>query len=81
MAQLFWESELSKKPLGRGFSFEKCCKNGGIQLQRLPEPPPLFKQPFGTNSAAAVTFRSNIRDFNFAFAYTFKFPSGVYNGP
>jgi hypothetical protein len=31
---------------------------------------PLFKKLFGTNSGAAVAFRSNIRGFNSALAYT-----------
>lgn len=50
--------------------FTACCQRGHISLQSLPPPPPFLRQLLDDNDAEAKEFRSNIRQYNMALAFT-----------
>ena len=41
-----------------------CCNNGKVSLQSFPDPPPLLKRLWMSNTPEARLFRENSRSFN-----------------
>jgi hypothetical protein len=50
--------------------FEACCKKGDVALPRIREPPPYLSYLFTGDDPLCRGFRTNIRAYNCAFAFT-----------
>jgi hypothetical protein len=68
-AALHWEQEIAGIQHG-GYRSYPCCRNGSVQLDPMPEPPPVLRQLFTSNTSQARAFRHVIRPLNTALAYT-----------
>lgn len=67
---LHWRDEQLSKSGPSSPVFGRCCNSGKITtLPRLPDPPPAFRELFSADSPIAKEFRSNIRQYNAAFAF------------
>lgn len=66
---LFWADEVSTQS---GRSFSKCCLNGSLSLDYdpIPEPPPLFRELFGSNSSRAKLLSPALSSFFFLLSLT-----------
>lgn len=50
--------------------FETCCKKGDVKLEILRPPPPYIQYLLDSLEAIARTYRTRIREYNSAFAFT-----------
>lgn len=65
-----WASEkVSSSPVQRP-EFTACCQRGGVSLHRLSPPPPFLRGILESDDAEGKQFRSNIRQYNMALAFT-----------
>ena len=65
---LHWHSECMQRI--RLPTFEDCCKKGKVILPRLEPLPPVLDRLFTQTSSEASAFRTNIRQYNSAIAFT-----------
>ena len=64
------ESSASRRPRGGEASFESCCKQGKVQIERMrPLPEPLNALMSGGDTQARA-FREGLRRWNSIFAFT-----------
>lgn len=67
---LHWmEERLTQSSLSNP-TFGSCCKHGEVALPEPLDPPPFLHFLFTSNERQALEFRSNIRQYNAAFAFT-----------
>jgi hypothetical protein len=68
-AALHWEQEIEGIQRGNYRSFP-CCRNGSVQLDAMPDPPPILRELFTANIPQARVFCQVVRPLNTALAYT-----------
>ena len=59
------DRRLKEEPL-----FGTCCSNGNVQLLKLSQLPPTLLELYTTDTSIAKDFRTHIRKYNSALAFT-----------
>ncbi|KAI0750069.1 hypothetical protein C8Q80DRAFT_1314819 [Daedaleopsis nitida] len=67
---LHWLAERLTKSSREHPRFGTCCNSGKVSLPPLPNPPPLLQNLLTGNDTQCKEFRTNIRRYNAAFAFT-----------
>jgi len=67
---LHWIDERVSSSSKFSLKFSMCCAQGKVVVQLLPDPPPVLRQLYISQSTQAQDFRSNIVLYNRALAFT-----------
>ncbi|TFK62502.1 hypothetical protein BDN72DRAFT_748331, partial [Pluteus cervinus] len=65
-----WASERLSTSTIAAMKFGMCCNHGQVVLPSIPPPPPLLQRLLTGNDEQCTEFRSNIRQYNMALAFT-----------
>jgi hypothetical protein len=65
-----WMAEKVVNSQEQSPEFTACCQRGHVSLRPLPPPPPFLRQLLDSNDVDGNQFRSNIRQYNMALAFT-----------
>lgn len=67
---LHWKSERLASSSNRNPAFGMCCDQGQVRIPALRDPPEALRNLFEARTPEAVEFRTNIRQYNAALAFT-----------
>lgn len=67
---LHWRAEMLSRSTAAAPRFGMCCNQGQVRLPSLLEPPPALRALFVGDNTQSKEFRLNIRQYNFALAFT-----------